>query len=87
MSHIVCHFVNKKTPGWWQSIRLLTMDECESKITINSVFDYHLSQCRQQTAIQNSVSNDFRSTFVNSINVFDCGLSSVRKGIASGVAF
>ena len=28
-------------------------------------------------AIKNSVSNDFCSTFVDSINVFDCHLSSV----------
>ena len=28
-------------------------------------------------AIENSVSNDFLSTFIDSINVFDCHLSSV----------
>ena len=28
-------------------------------------------------AIENSVSNDFSSTFVDSINVFDCRLGSV----------
>ena len=30
-------------------------------------------------AIENSVSNDFLSMFVNSINVFECRLSSVRR--------
>ena len=28
-------------------------------------------------AIENSVSNDFLSMFVDSINIFDCGLSGV----------
>ena len=32
-------------------------------------------------ATKNSVSNDFLSTFVNSINVFDCRLSSVSDGL------
>ena len=30
-------------------------------------------------AIKNSVSNDFLSTFVDSINVFDCRLPGVTK--------
>ena len=30
-------------------------------------------------AIKNSVSNDFLSKFVDSINVFDCRLFSVKK--------
>ena len=41
----------------------------------NSVFDCHLSPVGRQTAIKNSVFNDLRSTFVDSIIVFDCRLS------------
>ena len=43
----------------------------------NSVFDCQLSPVERQTAIENSVSNDLRSTFVDSINVFDYRLSEV----------
>ena len=38
---------------------LITIDEHESKMARNSVFDYHLSPVGQQMAIENSVSNDF----------------------------
>ena len=31
-------------------------------------------------AINNSVSSDFSSTFVDTINVFDCHLPGVRRG-------
>ena len=40
--------------------------------TANSVFDCHLSPVGPQMAVENSVSNDFWSIFVDSINVFDC---------------
>ena len=43
----------------------------------NSVLDCQLSPVGQQTAIENSDSNDLRSTFVDSINLFDCRLSEV----------
>ena len=49
---------------------LLTIDISGSKIARNSVFDCHLSPDGRQTAIDNSVSNDFLSDFVYSINVF-----------------
>ena len=57
----------------------LTIDERAPKITRNSVFDCHLSPVGRQMAIENSVSNDFLSTFVDSIKVFDCLLFGVRK--------
>ena len=44
---------------------------------MNSVFDCHLSPVGRQMAIENSVSIDFLSTFVDSINVFDCRQSDV----------
>ena len=37
-------------------------------------FDHKCSVGRQMT-IENSVSNDFSSSFIDSINVFDCRLS------------
>ena len=43
----------------------------------NSVFDCQLSPVGQQMAIENSVSNYLRSTFINGINIFDCRLSEV----------
>ena len=56
-----------------QSKTLLTIDERGSKNAINRVFN-----CQSATnGNRNSVSNDFRSTFVDSINVFDCRLSGV----------
>ena len=42
-----------------QSKMLLTIDERGSKITRNSVFDWHLSPVGRQMAIKNSVSNDY----------------------------
>ena len=64
-----------------QSKMLLTIDECVSKINRNSVFYCHLSPIRRQMAIKNSVSNDISSTFVNSINILDCGLSGLKLDI------
>ena len=58
-----------------QSKTLLTIDERGSKITRNSFFDCHLSQVGWQMAI--NFLNYFWSTFTDSINVFDCRLSSV----------
>ena len=49
-----------------QSKRLLSIDECGSKIARNSVSDCHLSPVWRQMAIENSDSNDFLSTFVDS---------------------
>ena len=40
------------------------------------------SKIGQQMAIENSVSNDFLSTFVDSINVSDCRLSGVISLLA-----
>ena len=58
------------TPGRWQSKTLLTIDERGSKIARNRI--------GRQMAIENSVSNDFLSTFVDSITFFDCHLPGVR---------
>ena len=55
-----------------QSKRLLSINECGSIIARNSVSDCHLSPVWRQMAIENSDSNDFLSTFVDSINVFEC---------------
>ena len=43
------------TPGRRQSKTLLTIDEDESNIAKNSVFDYHLSPVGRKMAIKNSV--------------------------------
>ena len=59
------------TPGRLQSKMLLTIDERWPKFTRNSVFEW------RQMAIKNSVTNDFWSTFVDSIKVFDCSLPGV----------
>ena len=37
----------------------------------------HLSPVWRQIAIINSVSNEFLSTFFDSISIFDCGLSGM----------
>ena len=60
------------TPGRRQLKTLITIDKRGSKIARNSVFDCHLSPAGRQMAIENSVSNDFLSTYVNSMDVFDC---------------
>ena len=41
----------------------------------------------QQMAIENPVANDFWSTFVNSINVFNCRISGVVKSMFRESAF
>ena len=56
---------------------LSTIDGRGSKIDRNSVFDCHLSPVWQQMAIENSVSNKFLSTFLDSIGIFDCRLTGV----------
>ena len=57
---------------------LLTINERGSKIARNSVFDCYLSPVGRVMANKNSVSNYFPgSTFVDSIDVFNCGLSGV----------
>ena len=76
----ICTSVNSIssiTTGRRQLKTLLTIDERGSKIDRNSVFDCHLSPDWRQMAIENSVSNDFWSTFVASINVFDWRLPGV----------
>ena len=65
------------TPGRRQSKTLLTIDERGSRIARNSVFDCHLSPVGRQMVIYNSVSNDFLSTFVDCIDIFDCRLPGV----------
>ena len=42
-----------------------------------SVFYCQLSPVGPQSAIENYVSGDLRSMFVDSINIFDCRLSEV----------
>ena len=56
---------------------LLKMDRHGSKIDRNSVFRLPLSPVGRQMAIENSVSNDFLSTLIDIINVFDCCLPGV----------
>ena len=51
------------------------MDECGSEIATTSVFECHLSPVGRLMDIENFVSNFFLSTFVDSIDVFDCRLS------------
>ena len=53
------------------------MLDIHGEITRNSVFDCHLSPVGRQIAIKNSVSNDFLSTFFDSIDIFDCCLPRV----------
>ena len=65
------------TPGRRQSKTLSTIDELGSKIDRNSVFDCHLSPEGRHMAIENTVSIDFRSTFLDSSGVFDCRLPDV----------
>ena len=63
------------TPDRRQSKGALNNRRTWLKIDRNSVFDCHLSPLGRQMAIESSVSNDFLSTFIDSINVFDCRLS------------
>ena len=63
--------------GRRQSKTLLTIDERGSEIDRYSVYDCHLSPIGRQMAVENSVSNDFLSSFVARINVFDCRLPGV----------
>ena len=56
---------------------LLTIGKRGSKFVKNSVFDCHLSPVGRQMAIENSVSNNFLSTFVDCIDVLDCCLPVV----------
>ena len=62
---------NRITPDRRQSKTLLTVDERGSKLARNSIFD-----C--QMVIENFVCNDFGSTFVDGINVFQRRLYGVR---------
>ena len=61
---------------------LFTMDKRRSKIDRNSVFDCHLSPIGRQMTIKNSASNNFLSTFVDSIDVLECHLLGV--GLSNG---
>ena len=54
-----------------QSKTLWASDVCVSKIARNIVFDRHLSTVGRQTAIENYVSNDLWSKFLDSINDLD----------------
>ena len=56
---------------------LSTIDEHGSKIVRNGVVDCHLLPVWRQMAIENSVSNYFLSTFLDSIGVFNCRLPGV----------
>ena len=65
------------TPSRRQSKMLLTINEYGTKMARNSVFDCYLSSVSQQMAIENSLSIDFLSTFVDNIDIFDCHLPGV----------
>ena len=72
--------VSMHTPGRGQSKTLLIIDERGLKKSLETVFLIVI--CRQLgdiMAIKNSVSNDFLSTFVDSINVLDCRLPGVMQ--------
>ena len=56
---------------------LSTIDERGSKINRNNVFDCYLSPVWRQMAIENTVSIDLLSTFLDGIGVFDCRLPGV----------
>ena len=71
------------TPHRRQSKTLLPMDERGSEIATTSVFECHLSPVGRLMDIENFVSNFFLSTFVDSIDVFDCRLSGVVSLYAS----
>ena len=60
--------------------KLSTIDECRSKIDRNSVFDCHLSPVGRQMTIENTVSIDLWSMFLDSIDIFHCCLPSVCMG-------
>ena len=75
------------TPDRRQSKTLQTIDERGSIIARNSVFYCHLSPVGRQMTIENSVSNDNWSTFVDSINVFDCRLSGVSSALEKNCIF
>ena len=74
------------TQGKRQSKTLLAIEECGSnfgskcgsKFARNKVFYCHLSPVGREMAIKNSVTSDFLSTCVDSINVFDCRLPGVN---------
>ena len=66
------------TPGRRQSKTLSTFDGRGSELDRNSVFDCNLSPISQM-AIENYISNDFRSTLLDSIGVFDCCLPGVYR--------
>ena len=69
---------NPITAGRRQAKTLFAIDKRGSNIDRNSVFDCHLSPVGRHMTIENSVSNDFLSTFVDSIDVFDCRLPGVH---------
>ena len=71
--------LSESSPDRRQSKTLFTIDERGSKIARNSVFNCHLSPVGRQMPIENSVSNNFWSEFVDCINVFDCHLSGVES--------
>ena len=71
------------TPHRRQSKTLLPMDERGSEIATTSVFECHLSPVGRLMDIENFVSNFFLSTFVDSIDVFDCRLSGAVSLYAS----
>ena len=63
--------------------RFLQSTNADKKIDINSVFDCHLSPVGRQMAIENTVYNNFLSTFPDSIGVLDCRLPHVCLSIYS----
>ena len=73
LSHLGMMSGSFTTPGRRRLKTLSTIDtERGSKIDRNSVFDCHLSPVGRQMAIENTVSINYCSTFLDSIGVFDC---------------
>ena len=70
-----------KNRGMLRSKSLSTIDECGSK-SLETVLDCHLSPVLRQMAIENSVSNDFSSAFLETIGIFACRLTGVSTCVS-----
>ena len=73
---------NADQKPWHAAIETLsTIDECGSK-SLETVLDCHLSPVLRQMAIENSVSNDFSSAFLETIGIFVCRLTGVSTCVS-----
>ena len=58
-------------------MRFLAYRTGGNRICYEQSMSFRLPIVASRATIENSVSNDLRSTFIDSINVFDCRLSEV----------